>query len=121
MSSTNNFNQIEFDNQVEKAIKIIKFTEDLDPNAIVPQSSGFERSQEEAEEIVNRADVKKIICPFLQSSINDVFELGKLLTAGLVAPIILGTSTVVIPINPILIAWMAIIIWKAGVTSICAE
>jgi hypothetical protein len=111
-----------FQDQVRKAIEVILFTESLNSEHVRPYSSGFETSQQEAEEYVAKASIKQLICQVLrpvQLLANDVFEIAKQVTPVLAAAVVAGTLT--IPLDPWLFAWIAVLIYRAGVNTFCAD
>ncbi len=119
MSEQEKFNVDAFHEQVLKAIDLIEFSENLQPGQSVPYSSGVEEFKKEAESTVQRPDMKKYICPALKTVTDNAVEVANAITPGLVAGVLAGT--ILIPLNPILFGWMALIIAKAGVASLCAD
>jgi hypothetical protein len=117
MSEQEKINLDAFQQQVQNAVELISFSENLEPLQPRPYSSGFEESKKEAEQIVKRKDIKQIICPALTNVANDTANVVNAITPGLVTAVLAGTLA--IPLNPVLFGWIAVVIFKAGVASIC--
>jgi len=71
----------------------------------------------EAEVILQNPTVKDLLCPALLSVSNDVFEITKTLTPILVGAIIV--KTIVMPLDPLFFATIAIAVSRAGIASVC--
>jgi CobQ-like glutamine amidotransferase family enzyme len=108
-----------FQEQVQKAIDVILFAENLDPEQVQPYSSGFEASKQEAEKYVARQEVKQTICQSLQALTGDIFEIANGITPVLVGAIVAGQITM--PLNPLLFGWIALLLFRTGVKTFCAE
>jgi Ca2+/Na+ antiporter len=76
-------------------------------------------SQLKAGEIVEKPNIKKLLCPVLRSVTTDAFEISKTITPVLTGAVIIGTIS--IPLNPILFAAIAVVIAKSGVNGFCAD
>lgn len=120
MAEQEEFNLDDFQLQVLKAVEVISFSENLEPGRIQPySSSGFQESKKEAQEIVERRDIKQYICPALKTVTDNTVEVANAITPALVTGVLAGTLA--IPLNPILFGWIAVVIVKAGVSSLCAD
>lgn len=72
----------------------------------------------QAEEIVNSPSIKHLLCQALQTVTNDVFEISKTITPILVgAPI---AKMIILPLDTLLFAAIAIVIARSGVSTLCA-
>lgn len=76
-------------------------------------------SLQQAKDLVTRKDIRKYLCPALQTVANDAFEISKVITPILVGLVIAGT--IVIPLIPVLIASMALVIARMGISGLCAD
>ena len=104
--------------KVKESIDLIQFSEQLNETQIQPFASvGFTESKKEAEEIIQRQDVKKAICFSLTKATDDAFEIANTMTPILIGAIL--AETVVMPLNPILFGWIAVLIARAGLASFC--
>lgn len=82
-------------------------------------SHGFQELRNEAEQQSQRQDIRKLICPALKSVSDDVNEIAKV-----IVPLLAGAAlggTLIIPLNPILFGWIALIIARSGIATICTE
>ena len=70
-----------------------------------------------AENIVRRVDVRKYLCPVLQSVSDDAFDLSKTVTPILVT--LSFTGTISIPLEPTLFANIILIISRMGIAALC--
>ena len=112
------FNQDLFLEKVQKSVDLIQFSEQLKDDQIQPFSSvGFDESKKEAEEIIQRQDIKQLICSSLTQATDDAYEMAKTITPILIVPIL--AETIVMPLNPILFGWVAILIARAGLAGFC--
>lgn len=72
-----------------------------------------------AYEFLMRQDIKPYICPVLKSLTNDVCDIGKTLVPVLVPLALAGTIS--IPLDPIFFGILALMITKAGISTICPD
>lgn len=114
----NNIDSDSFQEQVIKAVEIISFSENLDQSQVRAFSDGFEETKREAEEIVEKGNVKNIICEAIKSPVDDVVELAQQITPALVGAIL--AESILIPLNPIIFGWIALLIFKMGINAYCA-
>jgi hypothetical protein len=119
MSEQKQFELETFQQQVKKAVELISFSENLDESQPQAFSSGFEESKKEAEEILQRQDIKAILCPALKNITNDAYDLANAITPLLFGAVLSGS--IVIPLNPVFFGWMAIVIAKAGAAGLCHD
>jgi hypothetical protein len=78
-----------------------------------------QKTEDEATKILLRKDVRKRLCPGLQSVSSDVNDIAKAITPILVPLILTGMLT--IPLQPLLFAYIAVIIARMGIASICDD
>jgi hypothetical protein len=79
----------------------------------------IESAKERGSEIASTSEFKRHACAALNSVSNDVFSIAKVLTpvlAGLVA-----AGTIVIPLNPLVFAAIALAVSRMGIAALCAE
>ncbi len=76
-------------------------------------------AKDEATKVIFKKDVRKYLCPILQSASKDANDIAKLITPILVPLILAGTLT--IPLEPIIFAHLAMIIARMGVASMCDD
>ncbi|BAZ51222.1 hypothetical protein NIES4103_38710 [Nostoc sp. NIES-4103] len=119
MSELENFNIDTFQQQVIKAVELISFSESLDKSQIRAFSGGSEKLQHEAEQLVQRKDVRQYICPALQSLTNDTFEIANKILPILIGAVLAGT--LMIPLDPMFFGWIIVAIAKAGTASLCTD
>lgn len=126
MVNKQNFDVEGFQKKVLKAIDLIISSEQFEKLNNLPEetiqsysSSGFEKFKNEATEQSQRQDVRKLICPALQCVTNDVNEIAKVIVPLLAGAVIAGT--LIIPLNPILFGWIALVIARSGVATICSD
>lgn len=77
------------------------------------------KSKKKAKRIVARQDIKKYLCPALQSVSNDVYEIAKAITPILVTLSFAGPIQV--SLEPMLFAMIALIISRMGVAGLCVD
>ena len=77
----------------------------------------FKEALLKAEHLVKEPQIKKLICSTLLSITGDVFEYSKILTPLLMGAIL--AKTIVMPIDSLIFAGIAIVVSKAGVSTIC--
>ena len=82
-------------------------------------SAEKEQAKEDALEILSRKDIRKHLCPVLHSVSNDVNDIAKAITPILIPLILAGT--IVIPLQPVLFAYIAIIVARMGIAGICGN
>lgn len=75
----------------------------------------FEYSQE----VVQKNEVMDKLCPALKSISDDLKEISKVVV-GVLLPLSLAPN-LLIPLNPIIYSGIALIVFRAGVSSICEE
>ena len=78
----------------------------------------LEKALLEAKVLVQKNDIKKLICPTLLSVTGDVFEYSKTITPILMAAII--AKTIIMPLDAMIFAAIAIVVAKSGASVICA-
>ncbi|MDJ0901575.1 MAG: hypothetical protein QNJ55_22485 [Xenococcus sp. MO_188.B8] len=76
-------------------------------------------SEEKAKQLLNRKDIIAYLCPALQTVSNDVFAIGNTISQVIVPLVIAQTLSV--PLVPILIASMAMLIMRLGISTLCAN
>ncbi len=112
------FNPDLFLKKVQESVDLIQFSEQLKDEQIQPFGSvGFAASQKEAEKIIQRQDFKQLICSSLTKVTDDAFEISKMMTPILIGAVL--AETIVMPLNPILFGWVAILIARSGLAGFC--
>lgn len=128
MSKVENFDEQAFQRKVLMAVDSISSAKSLEQSELVTaepeqeiraSSTGFQESENEAEKIVSRQDIKKLICPALEKFTDDAGKIATNITPILISAII--AETIVMPLNPILFGWIAVVIARAGVAGICVD
>jgi hypothetical protein len=128
MSKVENFDEQAFQRKVLMAVDLISSAKSLEQSELVTSepeqeirasSTGFQQSENEAKEIVSRQDIRKLLCPALKVVTDDAGTIAVTIIPILIGGIIAGT--IVMPLNPILFGWIAIVIARTGVASICAD
>lgn len=122
MNPSKNLDSNEFTQKVITAIDLIQSTENLVRSASEDEayaySSGFDDSKKEAEKITKDKNVMKHICPGLKVCSGEAIDIAKNITPVLVGLVL--TNAVVMPLNPILFGWIALVIANGGITSLCS-
>ena len=117
-----------FQRKVLMAVNLISSAKSLEQSELVTfepeqeiraSSTGFQESENEAKKIVSRRDIRKLICPALKSITNDSEQIATKITPILIGAII--AETIVMPLNPILFGWIAIVIARGSIASICTD
>lgn len=128
MSKAENFDEQAFQKKVLTAVDLISSAKSLEKSELVTSepeqeirasSTGFQESENEAEKTVSRQDIRKLICPALEKGADDAGNIATTITPILIGAII--AETIVMPLNPILFGWLAVVIARAGVASICTD
>ena len=91
--------------------------ENLSPEEPLAFDSGFETSKREAENYINQPTIKQRICEAIQSINNDLFEINRTITPVLVGAVI--AEAIVMPLNPIIYAWIVLLVSRAGINQYC--
>ncbi len=112
-------NTIDIQEQVKSLIAVILELENSDTPIAKAFSGGSDTAKDQAGELISKPDYKKHICNALKSMSNDVYGISEKLTPVLVGLAIANPA--LIPANPLLFAWAAIIISRAGINTICAD
>lgn len=76
-------------------------------------------NEQKAKEIIARKDIRDYLCPALQTVSNDAFDISKVITPILVGLVVAGTIS--IPLVPVLVASMAFVIARMGISTICKD
>ncbi len=115
-----NINPDTFLKKVQKSIDLIQFSEQLNTEDIQPYGSvGFNESKKEAEAIIQRREFKQLVCSSLTKATDDAFEIANTMTPILIGAII--AETIVMPLNPILFGWLAVLIARSGLAGFCDD
>lgn len=73
----------------------------------------------EATKLIIKKDIRKYLCPALQTASNDAYDIAKIITPILIPLILAGT--IAIPLQPILFSHLAITIARMGIASLCDD
>jgi hypothetical protein len=79
----------------------------------------IEENADKAQVLLNRKSVRDHICPVLTKGANDFFDIAKSITPVLVGASIAGTLP--FPLNPLIVALMALIIARIGIDRLCKD
>ncbi|MEK6751777.1 MAG: hypothetical protein AABZ00_05875 [Chloroflexota bacterium] len=72
-----------------------------------------------ATKIIIKRDVRKYLCPALQTASNDAYDIAKIITPILIPLILAGT--IAIPLQPLLFSHLALSIARMGIASLCDD
>ena len=72
-----------------------------------------------ATKIIIKRDVRKYLCPALQTASNDAYDIAKIITPILIPFILAGT--IAIPLQPLLFSHLALSIARMGIASLCDD
>jgi hypothetical protein len=75
-------------------------------------------SEKQANDLIKRKEFILHLCGALQKVSNDAFEIAKILTTAIVPLALVGTVS--IQFNPVLVAWIALLVSRMGIASLCA-
>lgn len=111
-----------FQEQVDRALELLLDRESS--SSTVALAYGTERGDRDsleakAERYLATPTLKQRICAALTGAGNDIFDVAKFLT-----PVVYTTSiagVVAIPLNPVLYAWMALLIARMGINAYCTD
>lgn len=106
-----------FQEEVQNMIGTIQYFENLPPEEPLAFDSGFETSKNKAENYINQPTIKQRICEAITSINNDLFEINRTITPVLVGAIL--AETIVMPLNPIIFAWIVLLVSRAGIKQYC--
>lgn len=76
-------------------------------------------SEQKARELIARKDILDYLCPALQTTSDDAFEIVKVITPILVGLVMAGTLSV--PLIPVLFASIGLVVARMGIASLCAD
>lgn len=119
MSQENQIDIAKYQEQVKSMINTILYFESLPEDQAVAYAGGLDVAQEEAQKYLNKPTIKQLVCPPLVGIVNDVFSVSQAITPTLITATIAGT--IAIPLNPLIYAWIALIIFRAGIGIYCKE
>jgi len=105
--------------QVRGLIAVILDLENSDSPTARSFAGGSDSAEDQAKKLIAKPDLKKSICIALKSLSNDVYGISEKLTPVLVTVALANPA--LIPLNPLVFAWVAILISRAGVNTICAD
>ncbi|MEM9272806.1 MAG: hypothetical protein AAGA80_07555 [Cyanobacteria bacterium P01_F01_bin.143] len=108
-----------FQEQVKSVLQTIRYFEELPGDQAVAFSGGSEIAKEQATELVKQPKVKERICAALQSTADDLYDVAKDITSELWLATLGGL--IVAPQNPLVYAWIALLVYRAGVKAFCVE
>lgn len=125
MKSQRYFDQEAFANDILELLKTRSSNEleDHDDDFDTVFAGNYEGNTEELETrekavgLLKEQDLKKLICPFLKSCANDVFDIAKMLTPLISAATLSGKIS--FPLDAEISAAFFILIAKGGVASYC--
>jgi len=103
----------------EQVKKIIAAIENSGEDTAYAFMGSTDSEKDQAEKLIAKPDLKKSICVALKSLSNDVYGISEKLTPVLVTVAIANPA--LMPLNPLVFAWVAILISRAGVNTICAD
>jgi hypothetical protein len=115
----NNQEITDFQIQVKAAQAAILNFEMLPDDAVIAFSSGSNLAENEAKLILSKPVVKERVCAALQSISNDLDKITEKTTESLLG--IASVGTLAITQNPLLYAWVGIIVYRATVKGFCVE
>lgn len=119
MFQENQIDIAKYQEQVKSIISTILYFESLPEDQGIAYAGGFDDAQEEAQEYLNQPTIKQLVCPALVGITNDVFSVSNAITTALITATI--TGTIAIPLNPLIYAWIALVIFRAGIGVYCKE
>lgn len=76
-------------------------------------------SQQKAEKLIKRKDVRDYLCPALQTLSGDTSTFGNTATQVLLAAVMAGQLS--IPLVPVLFASIALVVSRMGIATLCAD
>jgi hypothetical protein len=78
-----------------------------------------EKLKDDAAARIAKSGLKAFICPLLRSTSHDISEIAKVVAASLL-PLSLA-HTIDLPLNPLIYAAIALLIFNSGVAAFCSE
>ncbi|PSB58795.1 hypothetical protein [Chamaesiphon polymorphus] len=127
MKNTSYFDRDKFIHDVIELLKIKhseELTQDDEDFEPVFASGTDERnseeitSEEKARELLKQQDIRQFICPFIQGSTNDIFDLAKICLSALVTNVLLGKIAFPIEDKFISAAFFSLMV-KQGIAIYC--